>query len=36
MIANRTQYLWFGGIYAISIVSFAAFTYLIRWLLKAI
>jgi hypothetical protein len=36
MSATRRQYLWFAGIYAISIVCFAAFTCLIRWLLKAI
>jgi hypothetical protein len=36
MSATRKKYLWFVGIYAISLLSFAAFTYLLRWLLKAI
>ena len=36
MSATRKQYFWFAGIYAISLLGFAAFTYLLRWLLKAI
>lgn len=36
MSATRKQYLWFAGIYAISLLSFAGFTYLLRWLLKVI
>ena len=36
MSARQKEYLWFAGIYAISLLSFATFTYVLRWLLKAI
>jgi len=36
MSATRKQYIWFAGIYAVSLLSFAAFTCLLRWLLSGI
>lgn len=36
MNERRSRYLWFLGIYLGSVLSFAGFTYLLRWLLKAI
>jgi len=36
MSATRKKNLWFAGSYAISLLSFAAFSYLLRWLLMAI
>lgn len=36
MTEKRSRYLWFLGIYVVSVLGFAGFTYLLRWLLKAI
>lgn len=33
---RQKRLLWFVGIYAVSVLSFAAVTYLLRWILKEI